>query len=602
MGLLSHQSTVAEPILHLPLVRDSLALAHFAILASFGISLLAINPTPLDAMGYFSYELLVPIICWFLLVGSIATSVLMIESDHALAFPAIVGVVLAARAPLFLMFKLPYNPDSYFYMNIIRYWHQSGVINLTVDVRAQYWPVSYLLLYGFREIGISELTLWSAGTLTLYAVNALLAYLLLRTYVSEKASRYALLLIAVAPTFNFYFYTIMAPQLIASTFFLGGLLALSAYERQQRKRHLLLSVGLFVVLLFTHHLTALLLAGYALILAVEKPFARLLEFAGIKSAETVSPRWHWWKPFVLGIGMMSAFVGFLATIAQGFFTRYFPIMLAVLTGRSSTYADVPAQGSTQTVSGASAGASAQGIYTISNYTFSFDSIYVYGFRLMPLLIGSVIFFSLWAWQLKNKSQDHSLSPEDIRSTVLTATLGVLIIFSLIVLKGLFLEVSRLWDMSVLFASAVLGSWFVRPQAKKRAHFAKVWIVLSLLVITSVVGIAVQTSEYVYYQDERQAVLFSATHCGGSVLYTDERLFPFAMYWAPGLVVRLIPPNLLTMTEAQSQQVIVLISSHSILYDQYRSLFGHPPGEVAQFVENRGVLIFEQNGVYIYRIV
>jgi len=569
-----------EELLHIPLVKATIAAVHFLIFTVLMICLLSVQPSPVEPMGYFSFELVTPFAFWSMLVALAITSVLSIESDHHLVFPAIVVTMFAMRLPLFAMFKLPYNPDSYVYMGFIQKWHAAGTIDLSVDWRVQFWPIFFLLLYAFRQFGVGELVLWSLGTLALYGVNALLLYLVLRRFVNKKTAKYALLAISLAPTFNFYYYQIMAPQLLASSIFLAALLALFAYERRPTKKRLFLFVSLFGFLLLTHHLTALLLVGYVFMLLVENPLARLLRKFGIISLVHANSIGDGGKLIVLGAGMFLSWIGYLTTVAQDFARPFSSILVATLTRKTSTYD--------------------WGACTVETYAFNISSMFLYGFRVLPLVVSALVLLALWIRETQKTVCSAVLPPEKLRALAATLSFGLLMLVSIILLNGLFLEVPRLFDLAVLFSSTLLATWFISP---KRSQFTRIMrgsFLLAIMIISSCLGIAVQSSQFVYYPEEKEAILFASRTYPTATLYTDERLLSFARFFAPNVNVRAIPPTLSSMLSNQTfMPILVLMSYHSIEYDRYRPLFGHPPSEVLQFVLSNSRIVYSYQGVTLY---
>ncbi len=567
-------------------MNTTIAITHFAIFIGIVVLLVSVQPSPLDTMGYFSFEKLAPFAFWMMLFALVTTSVLSIESNHSLVFPAIVVTMLAMRLPLFLMFRLPYNPDSYVYMGFIREWHAAGTIDLSVDQRAQFWPVFFVLLYAIRELGVSELVLWSLGTLVAYSINALLLYLVLRRFGNDKTAKYALLLVSLAPTLNFYYYQIMAPQLLASTIFLGALLALFAYERQPSNGRLALFIGLFALLLLSHHATSLLLTGYVFMLLLEAPLAKMLERLRIISFVSRKSTDFRRKLVPLGIGMGLGWIGYLTFIAQEFTGRFLNILIAVLTGKTSTYSS----GETS------------GIYSIETYAFNLSSLFVYGFRLLPLVISAVILLILWVRETIGAVRSETVSLEKLRALTATLFFGSLMLVSIIVLNGLFLEVSRLFDIVVLFSSVLSATWFVSSKRLQFNPVLKGSFLLGIVIVSSTLGMAVQSSEFVYYKEEKEAVLFLSVNYPTATLYTDERLLGFAKFFGPNIDVRAIPPDLNLMLQNRTLvPIIVLMSYHSIAYNRYRPLFGHPPLEVIQFILNNGEMIYSNSGITVYHL-
>jgi len=574
-----------EELLHIPIVKVAIATVHFLIFVGLLITLLFVQPSPVEPLGYFSFELVAPFVFWPMLVALATTSILLVESDHPLAFPAIVITMLATRLPLLVMFRLPCHPDSYFYMSFIQEWHATGTIDLSVDQRVQFWPVSFLLLYAFRQFGVSELVLWSLGTLAIYGVNALLLYLVLRRFVNEKTTKYGLLVISLAPTFNFYYYETMGPQLLASSIFLAAVLALFAYERHPTKRRLSLFIGLFALLLFTHHLTALLLTSYVFMLLLEDPLALLLRKLRISSSVYPNSIGDRWKLLLLGAGMFLSWVGYLATIARDFALYFLSIMVAVITGKTSTY--------TYT-------STSSKIYALGTYAFNITSLFVYGFRLLPLIVSAILLFVLWIRETQKTLSFSVLSPEKLRALAATLSFGFLMLVSIVLLRGLFLEVPRLFDLVVLFSSILSATWFISAKRSQFTHILRGSFLLAIMIISSSLGMAVHASEFVYYQQEKEAILFVQGTYPTAKLYTDERLLAFARFFAPNADVRAIPPTLSVMLPNQTfKPTLVLVSYHSIVYDQYRPVFGHPPLQVLEFVQSKGRIVYSNNGITVY---
>lgn len=535
-------------------------------------------------MGYFSFELLVPSISWLALVILAVTSVLSIESEHRLVLPVILTTMLAVRLPLFAIFKLPYAPDSYAYMAIIQTWHTTGMINLSLDPRVQYWPATFLLLYAIRQVGINELLIWSLGTLTAYFANGLLLYLVLRKLVCEKAAKYALLFVSLAPTFNFYYYQIMAPQLIASSMFLAGMLALFAYERNPSRWKLAALATLFGILLFTHHLTGLLLAAYVFIVLLERPFARFLCRLTNMPAVPSDCACNRNTLLLVGIGMILSWIIYMGTVARSVSQEFLGTFFAIFGGKISTY--IPNSSAAN--------------YTIETYAFNFSSLFVYGYRLIPLGISLLLFFGLAAKATHFNLSSLLTSTAKLRCVTAVTCIGFLILVSIVVLHGLFLEVPRLFDLMVLFSGVVVGDWFITPNRKQLNRILTASILVGIIIVSTTIGIAVQTSEFAYYSAERDAILFVTATYPNSTVYTDQRLLSFVTFFAPSIEVKLIPHSLLGMLPNQTLiPSLVMISDHSIAYSQYRPLFQQSPEVVLIFLQNYGRIVYAKDGVYLY---
>lgn len=563
----------------------AIALFHYLIFTVLVITLVAVQPLPNEPMGYFSFEQVVSPAYWLMLGTLVLTSIFLTERRSPLALPAIVTVVLAMRLPLFLMFKLPYNPDSYTYMGIIKHWQTIGAIDLATDLRTQFWPVSFLLLFAFRQLGIHELVLWSWGVVVLYALNALLLYLVLRTFIGRKEANYALLIVSIAPTFNFYYYLIMAPQLMASSLFLIGLLVLFAYENRATKARFCALVGLFAVLLFTHHLTALLFVLYVIAVSLERPIARTLDAKlGLKVPLNFTSNGR--NLIILATIMMAAWLSYLAIVAKSFTQRFLTVLFAVISGSTTTYSlnETP------------------DTYSIATYAFNLNTVFVYGFRLIPLALSILLLGVLWFREAGGMIHSRTLSRKELRALTSTVFFGLLILLSLALLRGLFLEVPRLFDLAMLFSAGTATYWFV---SRKRAHYRNLLTgatLLAIVAVSSSLGIAVQSSQFVYYPQEQQAVIFVSTTYPNATLYTDERLITFARYFAPTLDVRAFPNQPSNMLTNQTyHHILVLISYHSISYDRYRPVFVAPLSLVLQFASTHGRIVYSDSGVSVYYI-
>ncbi len=547
------------------------------------MTLWLVQPSPLRPMGFFSYELLTPITFWVMLVALTVTSVFLVESESPFALLAILLALLAVRLPLFLMFKIPYGFDSYLYMNFIQGWHSTGSVSLSIDQATRAWPASFLMLYALRQAGISETVLWTAGTLVVYVVNAILLYLVFRISLNRKAARYALLVVSLAPTFNFYYSTVMSPQLVGATIFLMALLALSCYRLKtaHKTRYLFSFVGLFALLLFTHALTSLLLAVYVFILPLEGLLSRLLKKIGVstKSNQTMisSPS----KFFLLAGSMFTSVAAYLAVMANNYFRFVLTIFGLVITGRASTY-QIP-----------------QAEYTVRMYAFNTNSLFVYGLRLLPLALSTLLVLFLLIRQLLRCLRTKQVSTHAM-NVVYCA--GLLTLVSFFLLKGLILEVPRLFDLTLLFVSIIVSPWFVLPRRSRSRDLFRISLLLAILTVSSTLGMAVQSSEFVYYQQEKQAVTFVAHTYPTGQLYTDARLLSFARFYASNMVVMLVPPELSGMLPNRSSTpVLLLISYHSLEYNQYRPLFVTPSEQVLDFALLHGRVVYSAEGVTVYSL-
>jgi len=578
-------SSFTERFTRIPLIKQALVLTHLLLFVGISISLFSVNPSPIQPLGYFSFELMAPPIYWPILVALTAISVIMIELDRVLALPLIIVTMIAMRFPLLLMFKLPYLPDSYTYMGLIQTWGVSGKINLSIDLRSKYWPVAFLFLFALRQIGFNEIQLFTLGPIVMYCINAFLIFLLLRRFLSAKRADYALLLISLAPTFNFYYYQIMSPQLIASTIFLGALLLFFSYVRRPMTSTLLAFACLFALLLFTHHLTSLLVAIFPLILVLSRVLHRALEYTRALSSDYRGSSVSLTKLVVLSAGMIAAWIAYLALAAQDFVWRFLTVLIGLLSGKPSTYPVTAVSGE---------------IYSIGSYAFNFDSVYIYGWRLIPLIISGLLIMSITIITIPKIMRSRELLHKRLPALAAITCFAILILVSLGLLKGLFLEVPRLFDLLVLFTGILATDWFVNPN---RRRFSKILIassLLALICVASTIGMDVHASEFVYYTQERDAVIFIGSSYHAGHLYTDERLLAFAEFYAPNLEVSNIPLDLSNMlANRTTMPVLILISYHSIAYDRYRPVFGHPPAEVLQFVEANGRVVYSNDGISVY---
>ncbi len=578
-------SLVFERLGRIPSIKEALVLAHFLLFVGLSISLFSVRPSPIEPLGYFSFELIAPLVYWPMLVALTIISVILVELDHILALPVIIVTMLAMRLPLLLMFKLPYHPDSYTYMGLIQAWRTTGEINLSLDLRSQYWPVAFLFLLALTKLGFSEIQLFTVGPIVTYCINALLIFLLLRRFLKGKTADYALLLISLAPTFNFYYYQVMSPQLIASTLFLGALVVLFAYESQTRISTLAVFACLFVLLLFTHHLTSLLLAVSPLVLVLGRILSRLSEGSRTLSLNSSRSNLSTRKLVSLTAGMLTVWIAYLVLAARDFTWRFVTILIGVLSGTPSTY-------SGRTVTGE--------LYSIGLYAFNFDSVFVYGWRLLPLVVSGLLILLVAVMTIAKIVRSRKFSRGKLTVLAAIVWFAFLILVSIGLLKGLFLEVPRLFDLLILFASVLVADWFLHPHPQRLSIILRGASLLSLLIVSSTLGMAIHATEFVYYAQERDAVIFVASNYHGAHLYTDERMLYFAEFFAPNLHVTNIPLNLSTMlSNRTTMPVLILISYHSVVYDRYRPVFGHPPTEVLQFVEENGRVVYSNYGISVY---
>jgi hypothetical protein len=549
------------------------------------VSLWDVSPEPNVALGYFSFEFLAPLTYWVLLVALGASTVLLIQIGHRTAFIGIVLTMLAMRLPLLLMFKLPNGPDSYTYMDIVQQWHASGRVDLSIDLRAQFWPVSFLILYALTQLGLGGINLWLAAQPVLYCTNLVLVFILIRRLVSRRVADYATFLVCIIPTFNFYFYEIVAPQLFGATLFLLGLIAIFAYEKRPAASRMLAFIAIFVVLLFTHHLTSLLLAGCVFALAVEDVLGKRLakRLATPKSPIKAFRQRHL---LLLSFGMILVWFIYFFGVSQVLSHRFLGIFSGVLQGRTSTYQP---EGSV-------------GLYSIETYAFNVGSLSVYNYRLIPLGIAVSIPVGLWFVQLRKIVMSRKLDQATFRILAPTFFFAFLMTVSFTLLKGLFLEIPRLFDVIVLFSSVTIAVWFVKPKRVKSMNFAKALSLVLIVMVASTLGMAVHSSEFVYYAQERDAVLFVSKMYVNPVLYTDERLLTFAEYFAPTVPVREIPITLSDMLPNRaSPTVLVLISCHSVAYNSYRAVFIDSPSDVLHFVEANGAVVYSNQGIVVYNL-
>ncbi|MGA8905917.1 MAG: hypothetical protein WB661_13025 [Candidatus Bathyarchaeia archaeon] len=563
--------------------RRIVAITPMITFALIVASLLAVTPEPNVALGYFSFEFLAPWTYWVLLLALGASTVFLIQMNHRLAFFGIVLTMLAMRLPLLLMFKLPNGPDSYTYMNIIQQWNAAGRIDLTIDSRAQFWPVSFLLLYALTKLGLGEINLWLAALPVLYFTNLLLASILLKRLTSKKIAEYATLLVCVAPTFNFYFYEIVAPQLFGATLFLLGLIIIFEYEKRRVVSRILAFIAVFVVLLFTHHLTSLLLAAYVFMLAVGEMLAKHLKK---RLATPKGPIAGFKHLLPLSFGMILAWFIYFFGVSQVISHRFLGVLISVLQGNPSSYplGEGP------------------GPYFIGTYAFSVNSLSVYNYRLIPLGIAGLLVLAVWFVQTKKIVLSHRFDRANLRIFASTGFFAFLMIVSFTLLNGLFLEIPRLFDVVVLFASVPIAGWFVNSQKVKSINSAKVLSLVLIVMVASTLGMGVHSSEFVYYTQERDAILFVTKLYPHAVLYTDERLVAFAGYFAPTFVVREIPLTLTDMLPNRtSPTVLVLISYHSLAYNSYRPVYIDAPSEILHFVETGGTVVYSNQGIEVYTL-
>jgi hypothetical protein len=280
------------------------------------------------------------------------------------------------------------------------------------------------------------------------------------------------------------------------------------------------------------------------------------------------------------------FFGVSSTISHGF-SR---ILLDVLQGTTTTY-----QSESYFIE-----KDFFNLTLLKKFAFNADSLAIYNYRLIPLGISILVFGALWFLQLRRTLLFQKFDKSTLRTVISTFFFALVAIFSFIVLKGLFLEVPRLFDVFVVFASISIAGWFTRTEHLKRTEFLKAMSLILLVIITSTLGIAVHSSEFVYYPQERDAILFVSRGFDHPVLYTDERLLAFAGYFAPSISVREIPAALSDMLPNQTfPTVLLLISNHSLAYNSYRAVFVDPPHDILSFVESNGAIVYSNQGVNVY---
>jgi hypothetical protein len=287
---------------------------------------------------------------------------------------------------------------------------------------------------------------------------------------------------------------------------------------------------------------------------------------------------------IVGTGMILSWVSYMATVARPLSQEFFGTFIAIFGEKISTY--IP--------NGPAAN------YTIETYAFNLNSLSLYGYRLIPLGISILLFFGLATKMTQRNLSSLAKSPAKLRSITAITCIGSLILLSLVVLHGLFLEVPRLFDLLVLFTGFVVGDWFITPNRKQLNRILTASILVGIMIVSTTIGIAVQSSEFVYYPSEKNAVLYVTATYPNSTLYTDQRLATFAAFFAPSIDVKLIPQSLLGMRPNQTiSHILVLISYHSIVYNQYRPLFPQSPEQVMQFLQNYGKMVYGQDGVFVY---
>jgi hypothetical protein len=126
--------------------------------------------------------------------------------------------------------------------------------------------------------------------------------------------------------------------------------------------------------------------------------------------------------------------------------------------------------------------------------------------------------------------------------------------------------------------------------------------IAIIMVASTIGIAVHTSEFVYYSQEREATAFIFKTYPTAIVFTDERLLPFVKFFVPTMSVREIPIKLSDMLHNRpSLPSLVLISQHSIDYDLYRPVFATPPSKILTFVLANGYLVYSNEGINAYEL-
>jgi hypothetical protein len=245
-------------------------------------------------------------------------------------------------------------------------------------------------------------------------------------------------------------------------------------------------IAIFVVLLFTHHLTSLLLAACVFVLAVEDALAKRLT-KRLATSKSPIKAFHQRHLLLLSFGMILVWFTYFFGVSQVPSHRLLDILFAVLQGRTSTYPILE-----QSV----------GPYSIETYAFNVGSLPVYNYRLVPLGIAVLIPAVLWFVQLKKIVISRKLDHATLRILAPTFFFAFLMIVSFTLLNGLFLEIPRLFDVIVLFSSVAIAVWFVKPRRVKSMNFAKALSLVLIVMVASTLGMAVHSSEFVYYAQER----------------------------------------------------------------------------------------------------
>jgi len=528
-------------------------------------------------LGYFSFENAAPSIYWVLLVVSTILCYLTVTycDNDKLILSSLAVMVLIIRAPIFFLFGLPAGFDTYAYTKVAELWRRNGIAP-TDDPRTA-WPVSYLLLYVLTFVGINPVDSAHFLPLLFYVLNTITIYAVSRVLFSSKVAALASFIIVLTPVFNLYYYSTYTAQLVASSFLLLALYSLFHYHRTRRRRYLVGFFVLVVILILSHHFSSLLLAWIMIAPWFLQHVRLILEKTGIQIPTTVSLSKH----AKMGVGIAIVSMGYFQLMASKLLARYLTSV-----GRSELPSDM----------------------LLYKYPFSIQSMVVYGPRALPIQIPFTLFAALaalWYITVRNK---RKLSWQETFNYSICVTSIALVIVSMVILQGLFIEIPRLIDSIVLFGAPLIATAIIEFQGKLKQF--KTIIVLGLILtapLTSL-GVAVHDIQFTYHQEELEAILLVRESYLSATVFTDERLVHFTAYFAPELVIKILPSTiqelgvLADIERQERRNVFVLISPHSIYYNSYRQTFHGSPDQLLQFLNSCGEITYERNGVALYKLL
>jgi hypothetical protein len=274
----------------------SLILLYVTALLTFGFILGLAGVTSIRIYGVganeFFVEQVVPFSYWLglvLVAGATAYLLLFYEKKNPMALVVLALMLLAVSIRMIFpgLFVSPpsYEPDTYYYMNVVDGWTKNGINFGEAGMYQHDFPMSFLIANVFVKLGVpvDEFFRWAPSFV--YALDILLLYLIYKEIVPRTEGKNAVpvaLMFFLVGTLKYFLTIEWCPNLVGATFLLLALLMSVRFSKKGiwKAKTILPVLATIFILILSHHLSILYLVITLFGLAIITQLYKIPELRG----------------------------------------------------------------------------------------------------------------------------------------------------------------------------------------------------------------------------------------------------------------------------------------------------------------------------------